>query len=45
MYLVLVDLRAAKDTTAILRSLQSAYPVPSNVCPYILVLHVSQLAT
>ncbi|GFH08071.1 GHMP_kinases_N domain-containing protein, partial [Haematococcus lacustris] len=31
LHLVLVDLKAAKDTTAILTSLQAAYPVPRNV--------------
>ncbi|KAG2443146.1 hypothetical protein HYH02_009557 [Chlamydomonas schloesseri] len=30
LHLVLVDLKAAKDTTTILRSLQEAYPRPSN---------------
>ncbi|KAG2428052.1 hypothetical protein HXX76_012035 [Chlamydomonas incerta] len=30
MHLVLVDLKAAKDTTTILRSLQEAYPRPSH---------------
>ncbi|KAJ9514941.1 hypothetical protein QJQ45_002769 [Haematococcus lacustris] len=30
LHLVLVDLKAAKDTTAILTSLQAAYPVPRN---------------
>ncbi|PNW82722.1 hypothetical protein CHLRE_06g291400v5 [Chlamydomonas reinhardtii] len=30
MHLVLVDLKAAKDTTTILRNLQSAYPKPAN---------------
>ncbi|KAL6746433.1 ribosomal protein S5 domain 2-type protein [Haematococcus lacustris] len=30
LHLVLVDLKAAKDTTAILTSLQAAYPVPQN---------------
>ncbi|GIL46213.1 hypothetical protein Vafri_3252 [Volvox africanus] len=32
LHLVLVDLKAAKDTTTILKSLQQAYPTPRRTC-------------